>query len=90
MISFSNFNSLFAVMEFFSTNDICKKFLAEQRWGTTVICPYCGSVHVCKRGDGRFKCSDCNSSFSVTVGTIFHNSNIQLRKWFIALESGYL
>lgn len=85
MLDFSHFNSLHAVKEYFTTNDICKKFLAQQRWGNTVVCPHCGSVHCYSRKDGRYICGDCNKSFSVTSGTIFHNSNIPLTKWFTAM-----
>jgi hypothetical protein len=34
------------------------------------------------RSGRRFQCQDCNKSFSVTVGTIFHNTKLDLRKWF--------
>lgn len=85
MLDFSRFNSLISVMNYFTSNAICKSFLAEQRWGDAVVCPYCGSVHIYKRGDGRYKCAECGKSFSATVGTIFHGSNLPLTKWFIAM-----
>ncbi len=34
------------------------------------------------RSGRPFQCQDCNKSFSVTVGTIFHNTKLDLRKWF--------
>ena len=72
-------------MEYFTTEHICKQFLAEQRWGTTVVCPYCGCTHVYTCANDRYKCSGCKNTFSAKVGTIFEDSNISLKKWFIAM-----
>ena len=30
-----------------------------------------------------FDCNSCHYQFSVTVGTIFHDSHLSLTKWFI-------
>lgn len=85
MFDFGKFDSLVQVMEYFSTEDCCKRVLEESRWGGDVICPYCGQHH-CKRGyRGRFVCPHCKNKFSCTVGTIFENTKVSLRKWFIAI-----
>jgi len=49
------------------------------------VCPYCGKHHCHKRADGRFCCSECHKNFSEKVGTIFENTKIDLRKWFMAM-----
>ena len=85
MIDLSKFNSLISLVTYFDSEAKCKKVLREQRWGKEVACPVCGSVHVYERGDRRFMCADCNQTFSVTSGTIFENTKIPLRKWFIAM-----
>ena len=36
--------------------------------------------------NGRFHCTKCNHNFSCTVGTIFENTKVSLRKWFIAMN----
>lgn len=84
MLDFSAFNSLHALVRYFTSNEICKDFLAAQRWGNDVVCPYCGSHNCHKCKDGRFVCSNrsCSKKFSVTVGTIFEASNLPLTKWF--------
>ncbi|MBR1712487.1 MAG: IS1595 family transposase [Alloprevotella sp.] len=85
-IDFTQFDSLFSVMEYFTTDQICKQAIAQSRWSDgDVVCPYCGShhCHLCK--DGRYLCKHCNHKFNVTVGTIFENTKISLRKWFIAM-----
>ena len=33
----------------------------------------------------RHRCYDCKTSFSVTVGTIFHHMHLPLQKWFLAI-----
>lgn len=85
-IDFTQFDSLFSVMEYFTTDQICKQTIAQYRWSDgDVVCPYCGGhhCHLCK--DNRYLCKHCNHKFNVTVGTIFENTKISLRKWFIAM-----
>lgn len=85
-IDFTQFDSLFSVMEYFTTDQFCKQTIAQSRWSDgDVVCPYCGGhhCHLCK--DGRYLCKECNHKFNVTVGTIFENTKISLRKWFIAM-----
>lgn len=85
-IDFTKFDSLISVMEYFTTDKICKQTIAEARWSDGVaICPYCGGKHCNIGKDGRYLCKDCNSKFNVTVGTIFANTKLSLRKWFIAM-----
>ena len=35
--------------------------------------------------ESHYICKDCQNKFSVTVGTIFENTKILLRKWFMAM-----
>ena len=85
-INFSKFNSLFSVMNYFNTEDKCREAIAQSRWSDgDVVCPYCGQHHCHLRKDKRYCCSNCNCNFSVKVGTIFENTKITLRKWFVAM-----
>ena len=34
---------------------------------------------------GRWHCKDCQASFKVTHGTVFHGTQIPLQKWFLAI-----
>lgn len=36
-------------------------------------------------GERRYHCNNCFSSFSVTVGTIFHRTRLPLSTWFDAM-----
>ena len=86
MIDLGNFNSIVELMEYFNTEDKCRDVIFNSRWNKDdVICPFCGKHHCVRRTDGRFHCSECKANFSVTVGTIFENTKISLRKWFLAM-----
>lgn len=86
MIDFSNFNSLIQVADYFTTEEICKQAIAMKRWSNGVaVCPYCGGMHCMVGKDGRYLCNDCKHKFNVTVGTLFENTKLPLRKWFMAL-----
>lgn len=57
------------------------------RWGDNPVCPYCSSPRVSTYVvQQRYYCNNCNTSFSVTVRTPFHNTKISLEKWFEAIS----
>lgn len=86
MIDFKHFDSIFALTDYFSTEERCRRAIRDSRWAKDdVVCPYCGGHHCAERKDGRYRCNHCKRNFSVTVGTIFENTKISLRKWFIAM-----
>ena len=85
ILDFNKFHSLVELVTYFKSDQDCVDVLVQSRWGEYVVCPYCG-FHHCKKGyRGRFVCPYCKNKFSATVGTIFENSKIGLRKWFIAM-----
>lgn len=71
----------------FKSEQDCHDYLVKLRWGGVPTCVYCNSqkVYYRKKRVG-FKCSSCNCSFTVTVGTIFHSSKLPLSKWFLAIS----
>lgn len=82
------FNNLRELILSMPTDEVCKQYLAQQRWNGKTVCPYCGH-NKCYTIEGgkRFKCASntCYKRFTVTVGTIFESSNIPLDKWFTAI-----
>ena len=84
-INFSKFDSPIEIADYFHTEEICKKAIAQERWGDTVVCPYCGGTHCYMTAEGRYICKDCHNHFSELVGTIFENTKVSLRKWFLAM-----
>jgi len=82
------FKNLKEIINHFSEEQKCIDFLVQQRWGGCPVCPYCKSDKWYKIENGkRFKCAnkECHKKYSVTVGTIFHASNIPLSTWFPAM-----
>ena len=89
MSMIQNITSLFDLFEAFPTEQHAIDHLRAIRWGENderAYCPHCGSTRIMHFKDGKnHKCHDCRKRFSIKVGTIFHDSKIQLRKWFAAI-----
>ena len=46
-INFTKFDSLIQIADFFSSEEICKAAIAQERWGDgAAVCPYCGSTQL--------------------------------------------
>ena len=85
-INFTKFESLIQIADYFNSEEVCKYAIAQERWGDgKAVCPYCGCSHTYMTAEGRYICKECAKHFSVTVGTIFENTKISLRKWFMAM-----
>ncbi len=67
------------IFETFPTQADCIRHLEKARWGDTATCPYCTSTRTIPNAD-RHYCYECKTSFSVTVGTIFHHTHLPLQK----------
>ncbi len=75
------------VFEKFPTENDCIAYLEHIRWGKVPVCPYCQSdKQTPLKKEHRYHCNNCNTSFSVTVRTIFHHTHMPLQKWFLALS----
>lgn len=71
----------------FPTHVDCIKHLEQVRWNNIPKCPYCQSTKQSPVKTGlRYHCNTCNTSYSVTVGTIFHKTHLDLQKWFLAVS----
>jgi transposase-like protein len=71
----------------FPNEDACDAYLVARRWPNGVICPRCGSDRPYELKTMKFKweCPDCSTSgyrFSNIAGTIFENTNVDLRVWY--------
>ena len=73
----------------FADDAACLKQLTEIRWTNSVpVCPYCGGTDlyvITKKPDYKCKNKTCAKKFNVFTGSIFENSKIPLRTWFIAI-----
>jgi transposase-like protein len=77
--------------ELFPNEEACKQYLADRRWSDGIVkCPRCSNPKVGKLNWKPFHwvCKLCGNTpyrFSVTVKTIFENTNYPLRTWFKVL-----
>lgn len=85
--------SLVEIYRRFPAHRDCIAHLEKVRWGDKPLCPYCGAERVSHNRDSarsltseRWKCQRCLRSFSVTVGTIFHNTHVDLQRWFVLIS----
>jgi transposase-like protein len=77
---------LITLFEKFGNDEKCRMYLEKLRWPVGVRCIRCGSEkisNIYKRN--QFACDSCQLHFSVTAGTIFHDSHLPLMKWFAAI-----
>ncbi len=74
------------------TEDEARAYLESIRWPDDPVCPHCGCYGRAYKLNGKahrkglYKCGDCRSQFTVTVGTIMHRSHIPLDKWVLAFH----
>lgn len=76
---------LLTLMQQYNSEEKCRRYLEAVRWPDGVKCPRCQSdkiSRILKRD--KFDCGKCRYQFSVTAGTIFHDSHLLLWKWFAA------
>ena len=78
--------SLLNLLDRFPDEAACVEHLEALRWPSGIICPLCGESRKIHRYRTRliYKCGDCKEQFSVRKGTIFEESRLPLRKWFVA------
>jgi len=70
----------------FGTDEQCRIALEKLRWPDGVKCPRCESDKISRAYKrNQFECEPCGYHFSVTAGTIFHDSHLPLTKWFAAI-----
>ena len=74
------------LIDTYANEDRCRAILEELRWPDGPHCPRCESDKLSRLKDrAQFDCDSCRYQFSVTAGTIFHDSHLPLRKWFVAV-----
>jgi transposase-like protein len=83
------------IMAHFATDEAAREYLEAVRWPNGPVCPHCSNADQAKIyaiaanpakkvRAGLYECKACNGQFTVTVGTIFEDSKIPLRKWLVA------
>ncbi len=81
--------NIIQIFKQFPTQESCVKHLEQLRWGDKPRCAYCNSENTYPlnyKSQYRHHCNTCRKSFSVTVGTIMHDTRLPLQKWFLAIS----
>ena len=76
--------NLVELTEQFGTDEKCRKALEQLRWKDGAKCPRCNASATAIANRFQYDCDSCHYQFSVTAGTIFHDSHLSLWKWFVA------
>jgi transposase-like protein len=87
--------TLIQIINRFDTAEKARKHLETILWKDGIVCPHCKCNDQAKFSEIAFNpkrkvraglrfCANCQSQFTVTIGTIFEDSHIPLHKWLIA------
>ena len=78
--------NLISLIDRFHDGDKCRNYLEGLRWPDGLECPRCGGKTISRiKKRHQLDCDSCRYRFSVTAGTIFHDSHLPLWKWFVAV-----
>jgi hypothetical protein len=69
----------------FNTEEQCRDYLYMLRWPNGFNCPNCNGREYKILREVLFWCPQCKHQTSVTAGTMFQDTRIPLRTWFIAI-----
>jgi transposase-like protein len=74
------------LIEQFGTDNKCRDYLEDLRWPDGPECPRCESKKASRiEKRKQWECGSCGYQYSVTSGTLFHDSHLSLWKWFLAI-----
>lgn len=80
--------NLIELMEQFGDEEKCRQYLEHLRWPNGMACPRCGNVqcyYTSTRKTWECDASSCGYHFSVTSGTMLHDTHLPLQKWIVAV-----
>ncbi|MFK7967602.1 MAG: IS1595 family transposase [Rickettsiaceae bacterium] len=82
-----NFKNLIDFTNFFKTEEKCHKYLKSILWQEGKYCPFCGcnKIHEYESNFKKNRCYSCKQDFSIRKGSIFGDSRLPLKKWFICI-----
>ena len=79
-------SDILSFLEKFKTENDCLEYLKNKRFSNGLYCFYCDNRKIYEyKNKNLYKCSKCKKRFSLKKRTIFDNSRILLKKWFLAI-----
>src|SRR5438105_552006 len=80
------FKTLAEFLEYFKDEETCREHFAAIRFRNGEYCPHCGHTTVYTFAGGkRYRCAKCKQDFTIKTGTVFGESKLPIKKWFIAI-----
>lgn len=80
-----DFNSIIDLLNAFPNKQTCIDHLEQLRWNGNIISPFDSTSKVYKCKDNKYRCKNTGKYFNVKTNTLFDNTKIELRKWFLAI-----
>jgi transposase-like protein len=71
------------LIERFGNEEKCRKALETLRWPDGPKCLRCNQPATAVANRDTFDCNSCHYQFTVTTATIFHDTHLDLWKWFL-------
>ena len=81
----TNIKSVFELTQIFSTEQDCINYLELLKWNKLPVSPFDETSTVYKCKNNKYRCKNTGKYFNVKTGTMFENSKIGLRKWFLSI-----
>lgn len=78
-------NSILDLVQAFPDEQSCIDHLEVLRWNGNVVSPFDASSKVYNCKGNKYKCKNTGKYFNVKTDTIFDNTKMELRKWFMAI-----
>jgi len=86
MIQFQKGLSLTEFLYKYGKEEQCRETLFHMRWPKGFVCPNCGHTGHCEISVRKvYQCYNCHSQTSLTSGTIFADTKLQLTVWFLGI-----
>lgn len=79
------FNTILELLQVFNNEQVCIEHLEAVRWGDNVVSPFDISSKVYKCKGNKYRCKNTGKYFNVRTNTLFDNTKIELKKWFLAI-----
>jgi transposase-like protein len=80
------FKTLMEFTDYFCDEETCVKHFTESRFRNGEYCPHChhDKIYLCANGK-RYHCAKCKQDFTIRTKTVFGDSKLPLRKWYMAV-----
>lgn len=80
------FKTLAEFMDYFKDEETCREHFTTIRFRNGEYCPHCKHDKIYSFSNGkRYRCAKCRQDFTIKTGTVFGESKLPIRKWFIAI-----